>query len=127
MNSVVRLLFHEVAELTRSEREKLFAERQIAPDLRAEIESLLSFDSTNDHGLTESVANATEEVLKSDNVESLHWGPISASSGSRHRRDGNRLFGRAHGWRDSAAGGRQGPSRRHRTPSLARSFSQRAP
>jgi len=75
MNSVVRLLFHEVADLTRSEREKLFAERQIAPDLRAEIESLLSFDSTNDHGLTESVANATEEVLTSDNGGLLHWGP----------------------------------------------------
>src|SRR5262245_34944660 len=76
MNSAVRLLFHEVADLTRSEREKLFAERQIAPELRAEIESLLSFDSTSDHGLTERVANATEELLKSDdNAESVHWGP----------------------------------------------------
>jgi len=75
MNSAVRLLFHEVADLTRSEREKLFAERQIAPDLRAEIESLLSFDSTNNHRLTESVANATEELLNSDNVGMLHWGP----------------------------------------------------
>src|SRR5262252_966921 len=75
MNSAVRLLFHEVADLTRSEREKLFAERQIAPDLRAEIESLLSFDSTNNHRLTESVANATEGLLNSDNVGMLHWGP----------------------------------------------------
>jgi serine/threonine protein kinase len=53
MNPVVRLLFHEVADLTRSEREKLLAERQIAPELCAEIESLLSFDSTNDQGLGE--------------------------------------------------------------------------
>src|SRR5215467_9168551 len=76
MSSVVRLLFHEVADLTRSEREKLFAERQIAPELRAEIESLLSFDSTNDHGLTESVADAAEEVLKSDhNADWVRWGP----------------------------------------------------
>jgi hypothetical protein len=28
MDSAVRLLFHEVADLTRSEREKLFAERR---------------------------------------------------------------------------------------------------
>ena len=76
MDSAVRLLFHEVADLTRSEREKLFAERQIAPELRAEIESLLSFDSTSDHNLTERVANATEELLESDhNAESVHWGP----------------------------------------------------
>jgi len=39
MDSAVRLLYHEVADLTRSEREKLFVERQIAPELRAEIES----------------------------------------------------------------------------------------
>src|SRR5262245_43262989 len=55
MNPVVRLLFHEVADLTRSEREKLLAERQIAPELRAEIESLLSFDSNT--------------------AENPHWGP----------------------------------------------------
>jgi serine/threonine protein kinase len=76
MDSAVRLLFHEVADLTRSEREKLFAERQIAAELRAEIESLLGFDSTSDHNLTERVANATEELLESDhNAESVHWGP----------------------------------------------------
>jgi serine/threonine protein kinase len=76
MDSAVRLLFHEVADLTRSEREKLFAERQIAAELRAEMESLLGFDSTSDHNLTERVANATEELLESDhNAESVHWGP----------------------------------------------------
>ena len=74
MNSVVRLLFHEVADLTRSERDKLFAERQIDPQLRAEIESLLSFDLTNDQRLTESIANSA--VFKSDhNADSVHWGP----------------------------------------------------
>jgi tetratricopeptide (TPR) repeat protein len=76
MDSAVRLLFHEVADLTRSEREKLFAERQVPPELRAEIESLLSFDSTSDHGLTQRVAKATEDLLDSDhNAESVHWGP----------------------------------------------------
>ncbi len=76
MDSAVRLLFHEVADLTRSEREKLFAERQIAPALRAEIESLLSFDSTIDHGFTEPVANLAEKILDSGhNAESMYWGP----------------------------------------------------
>jgi serine/threonine protein kinase len=76
MKSVVRLLFHEVADLTRSERDKLFAERQIDPELRAEIESLLSFDLTDDHNLTESIANPAQEVFKSDhNADSMHWGP----------------------------------------------------
>jgi tetratricopeptide (TPR) repeat protein len=76
MNSVVRLLFHQVADLTRSERERLFAERQIGPEVRAEIESLLSFDSTSDHGLSERVANAVGEVLESShNAELVHWGP----------------------------------------------------
>src|SRR6476620_9098417 len=75
MDSAVRLLFHEVADLTPSEREKLFAERQIAPALRAEIEALLSFDST-DHSFTEAVADGVEEVLESGHTaESVHWGP----------------------------------------------------
>ncbi|HMF00212.1 MAG TPA: hypothetical protein VKK06_10030 [Terriglobia bacterium] len=77
MDSAVRLLFDEVADLTRGEREKLFAGRQIAPELRTEIASLLSFDSTSDHGLTERVADATEELMSSDhNAASVHWGPL---------------------------------------------------
>src|SRR6478672_10184602 len=76
MNPVVRLLFHQVVDLTRSERERLFAERQIGPEVRAEIESLLSFDSTSDHVLSERVANAVGEVLESrHNAELVHWGP----------------------------------------------------
>jgi serine/threonine protein kinase len=62
MNPVVRLLFHEVADLTRSEREKLLAERQIAPELRAEIESLLSFDSKSDRARNASVADTADEA-----------------------------------------------------------------
>jgi tetratricopeptide (TPR) repeat protein len=73
MNPAVSLLFREVADLTCSEREQLFTERQIAPALRAEIEALLSFDST-DHSLTEAVADAVEDVLKSDTAEFVHWG-----------------------------------------------------
>jgi serine/threonine protein kinase len=76
MNPMVRSLFHELADLPPSDREKFFAELQIAPELRAEIESLLSFDLTSDHGLTERVDSATEEVLESNHqAEPLHWGP----------------------------------------------------
>src|SRR5262249_59685935 len=103
MNSAVRLLFHEVADLTRSERERLFAERQIAPDLRAEIESLLSFDSTNNHRLTESVANATEELLNSDNVGMLHWGPYRRVRVLGTGGVGNRHFCRRPGGESSPA------------------------
>src|SRR5262245_17579537 len=76
MNPVVRNLFHELAALPPSEREKFFAARQITAELRAEIESLLSFDSTSDHGLTERLAKAAEAVLESrDKAAPLHWGP----------------------------------------------------
>jgi len=76
MNPMVRSLFHELADLPPSDREKFFAQHQIAPELRAEIESLLSFDLTSDHGLTERVDSATEEVLESNHqAEPVDWGP----------------------------------------------------
>ncbi len=40
MNQEVRLLFQELADRSRSERESVFRDRQIPPDLRAEVESL---------------------------------------------------------------------------------------
>lgn len=73
MDPVLSLLFHEVADLTPNERDKLFAERRIAPELRAEIESLLNFDSTNDHNLSASLNAAAKQVLKSG-VELMRWG-----------------------------------------------------
>ena len=65
MNSAVRLFFHEVADLPCSERERLFAERQIDPELRTELESLLSFDSTSDHSITGAI-NAAKAALEFD-------------------------------------------------------------
>src|SRR5262249_117663 len=76
MDSVVRLFFQEVADLSCGERERLFAERQIDPELRAEIESLLSFDSTNDHSITRAV-NAAKAALQVDHhAGAIHWDPI---------------------------------------------------
>ncbi|MGH9662291.1 MAG: serine/threonine-protein kinase, partial [Bryobacteraceae bacterium] len=62
----MRLLFHELADLPRAEHERIFAERQIAPELRAEVESLLGFDAAKAQSLTECVSQAAEEALTSD-------------------------------------------------------------
>src|SRR5262249_141911 len=76
MNPLVRDLFNEFADLPRRDRERVFANRQIAPELRVEVESLLAFDSTNDHALTESVSNVADDALHStDSSQSADWGP----------------------------------------------------
>jgi serine/threonine protein kinase len=56
MNPLVRNLFHELADLPHEERERLLAEQGISPEIRAEVESLLSFDS-------------------SEESANVHWGP----------------------------------------------------
>jgi serine/threonine protein kinase len=48
MNPLVRNLFHELADLPHEEREKVLAEPGISPEVRAEVESLLNFDSLDD-------------------------------------------------------------------------------
>ena len=71
MNHLVRLLFHELADLTRPERERVFAERQVAPELRAEVESLLGFDSAKADSYTDWVSRSAEETLGSDKGREL--------------------------------------------------------
>jgi serine/threonine protein kinase len=66
MNHDVRLLFHELADLSPEERERVLAERRIGPEVRQEIESLLSFDSTDFQSLTVCVADAAGQVLEQD-------------------------------------------------------------
>jgi len=65
MNQDVRLLFHELADLSPGERERIFRDRQIASELRAEVESLLGFDSDNHEHLTARVSGAAEQLLES--------------------------------------------------------------
>jgi serine/threonine protein kinase len=65
MNDRVRLLFHELVDLPPGERHRFIAERQIALELRTELESLLSFDSPEGRHLTVCVSGAAEEVLDS--------------------------------------------------------------
>ena len=65
MNDLVRLLFHEVADLPAQQREKIFRAREIAPEIRTEVESLLRFDSTAAPSLTGCVSVTAEELLRS--------------------------------------------------------------
>jgi len=65
MNHEVRTLFHQLSDLPPGERERVFRERRIGPELRAEVESLLNFDSPNAPFLTECVSDASEEVIRS--------------------------------------------------------------
>src|SRR5215831_8774456 len=68
MNQLVRHLFYELVALTRGEREKIFTERRVTPEIRTEVESLLVFDKTAGHRLTGCVAGAAEEILASAGV-----------------------------------------------------------
>jgi tetratricopeptide (TPR) repeat protein len=63
MNDQVRSLFHELADCSGPEREKIFAERHILREIRAEVESLLDFDSRESESFTVFVSRAADEVL----------------------------------------------------------------
>lgn len=63
MDEEVRHLFHEVAGMAPGERQRALAEAHIAPEIRAELESLLSFDSADGLNLSACVAGAANELL----------------------------------------------------------------
>lgn len=65
MDDQVRHLFHELVDLSPGERQRIIAERKITGELRAELESLLSFNSVDARRLTECVSGVAEEVLHS--------------------------------------------------------------
>ncbi|MEO8126126.1 MAG: serine/threonine-protein kinase [Bryobacteraceae bacterium] len=76
MNHEVRLLFHELVELTPRERQRIYRTRRIGAELRSEVESLLSFDSTKFDKLHDVVSTAAGDVLRSvDGLESGFCGP----------------------------------------------------
>jgi tetratricopeptide (TPR) repeat protein len=72
MDHQVHLLFRELADLPPGERQRIMSERQIAPELRAEMESLLSFDSLDVHQLTACVSGAADEALQSVDDRGVH-------------------------------------------------------
>src|SRR3954452_8335441 len=77
MDHEVSLLFHELVELPATERERVLRERQITADLRAEVESLLRFDSATADHLTNVVSGAAIEALRrlDGGPEGRHCGP----------------------------------------------------
>ncbi|HEY7391852.1 MAG TPA: serine/threonine-protein kinase [Bryobacteraceae bacterium] len=76
MNQLVRQLFEELATLTPAERESILAERPVAPSVRAEVESLLSFDLAQGDNLSACVADAAAEMLRAaDGRPTGDWGP----------------------------------------------------
>ena len=75
MNPLVRSLFHELENVKSGDREKFFAEHELPPEVRAEVESLLTFDSDGDHCFTEGVSGAALDALDSSQfAEHLSWG-----------------------------------------------------
>ncbi len=64
MDEQVSLLFREVADLPRAERENVFAVRNVSPELRAEVESLLACDSLSDHSVTECIGQAAVDAAR---------------------------------------------------------------
>jgi len=76
MNHLVRQLFEELAILTPAERKRLLSERQIAPDVRAEVESLLCFDSVQGENLSTCIADVAAEMLRTADGSGVgDWGP----------------------------------------------------
>ena len=63
MNHEIRFLFHELAGLPAGERERVYRERRVGPELRDEVESLLRFDSAGAGSLTDRVSKVAESVL----------------------------------------------------------------
>ena len=56
-------LFHEIADLDSAGRARYFTDHGVAAELRAEVESLLPYDSGSADALSSSVAATVEEFL----------------------------------------------------------------
>lgn len=68
MNEQISLLFRELADLPPEERETILAARQVSPALRAEVESLLAWDSSGRLSLTECIGQAAAAVGQPSSV-----------------------------------------------------------
>src|ERR1043166_3289749 len=77
MNEQTSLLFREVADLPRAERESVFAARNVPPELRAEVESLLACDIPEDHPVTGIIGRAAEAAAQAHAVAAIGFcGPF---------------------------------------------------
>ncbi len=66
MNEQISALFRELADLPPAARENIFAARNVAPELRAEVESLLALDSRPDHFVTNCIGQAAEAAIQAN-------------------------------------------------------------
>src|SRR5438046_1009618 len=71
MDQQVSLLFREVADLPRAQRENVFAVRNVSPELRAEVESLLACDSPGDGSVTECIGRSADEAVRASAERAL--------------------------------------------------------
>jgi tetratricopeptide (TPR) repeat protein/predicted Ser/Thr protein kinase len=60
----VRALFHELIDLPPEDRLRVLAQRPVGPEIRTEIESLLSFDGEAHEPLTHCIAGAARDLLR---------------------------------------------------------------
>ena len=65
MNDEVQRLFHAVVDLPKDQRERVLSGESIDREVRAEVESLLSFDSTGLHNITGCIAATAGRVVGS--------------------------------------------------------------
>jgi len=64
MSENVKVLFQEIADLPSDERERFYTRRQVSPETRAELESLLRFDETPVDPLSHVVGSAAQDFLR---------------------------------------------------------------
>jgi serine/threonine protein kinase len=74
MDRRIRLLFHELVDLAPADRQRVMTQRQIAPEVRAELESLLNFDSTGAINLTVCVSGEAQEILRTVSGRDVNCG-----------------------------------------------------
>lgn len=76
VNTSLRRLFREVADTPLEKREIILAERGISADVRAEVESLLRYDSDSGESLTRRVGDVAQEAMTwSNGPASRYCGP----------------------------------------------------
>ena len=67
-NEQIAVLFRELADLPLAERETIFTKRNVSAELRAEIESLLAYDSNGHHPVTECIGTAAAVAVQSSSI-----------------------------------------------------------
>lgn len=72
MNREIESFFHEIADLTPTQREQYYSEKNVPPEVRAEVETLVRYDAGSEHFLTQSIALSAEQLLKKNDKEKDH-------------------------------------------------------